>query len=49
MKYYFGFLPITWELQFPGGSASSIPEFDKIAEQVDNFTKEDGFMYPFLR
>ncbi len=43
---YFGFLPNKWTIEFDGGKISPIPEFDKAAAWIDEYTNEDGFLYP---
>jgi hypothetical protein len=42
----FGFLPCDWTFKFDDGEIRPIPEIEKVREVVDEYTNEDGFLYP---
>ncbi len=42
----FGFLPYNRAIEFVGGKISPVPEFDEVASWINNYTNEDGFLYP---
>jgi hypothetical protein len=45
-RYYFGFLPHKWTIEFDGGKVSPIPDYDEVMAWVDQYVNEDGFLYP---
>lgn len=44
----FGFLPYQDAIVFDGGRVSPVAEYDKVLAWVDEYTHEDGFLYPPL-
>lgn len=44
----FGFLPCEYAIEFEGGTISPVPNYDEGLALVEQYTHEDGFLYPPL-
>lgn len=44
----FGFLPCEYAIEFEGGTISPVPNYDEGLTLVEQYTHEDGFLYPPL-